>query len=304
MKIKLVLFLFTLFLLCSCEQVIDIKLPPHEPRLSVHAVIEKGDSVLLAWVGYTVGILDTTELSNWFWDEDSLRFSSSPWVNNAIVRIYENDQLIGTLQAEAHLHLYRLWLNSPLQAIGKNYELEVSAPDYPTARATLSFPRQGQIADLRYEPLAGKDNAGNDMDRISFNLIDPPGKGEVYNFSVIVGHFNSFDNQIYEYSAYISSADPLLEQGNSNLLFTDANHDGQTYPVQFLCYPIDTFGNGYGRLVVSNNTRAEYFFNKSYRDYVSAQGNPFAEPVVLYSNIENGRGLFLGRISQRFVLIN
>ncbi len=40
--------------------------------------------------------------------------------------------------------------------------------------------------------------------------------------------------------------------------------------------------------------RSGYLYRRSIDDYENAQGDPFAEPVQVYSNIENGYGIFAG----------
>lgn len=306
MKIN-ILSTLSLFMLLfsSCEQVIDIKLPPHEPHLVVYANIDEGDTEIIAWVGYTVGILDTADLGNWHWfEEDSLNYSESAWVPNASIRIYENDLLLAELQPVPHLRIYRASLSAPLQSAGKTYEMEVSAPDYPTVTAKMVFPREPQIGNIVYEALGGRDEYGYEMDRVSFDVLDPAGSGDIYDFSATVGRYDSFENRRYEQLAHISSNDPLLEKAYPSVLFSDAGNDGQTYPIQLILYPIDTSNGGFGRLKVSCITKTEYFFHKSYNEYVNAVNNPFAEPVVLYTNIENGRGLFIGRQTKIFNIVN
>lgn len=302
-----IFFIFPLFLilLSACEQVIDIKLPPHDPRLVVYSNIVEGDSSLVVWVGYTVGILDTTNLSGWSWfEEDSMKFSESAWVPNATVKIFENDVLLAELQPNSNLRVYQIALSSPLSASGKTYDLEVSAAGYPVATAKFVFPRAPEISNLRYEPLVSRDLIGNPMDRISFSIEDPIGLGDSYSFLTLVGFYDSFEQKWYEFNGYIMSNDPQLEDSYPNLVFTDVNNDGQTYPVQLLCYPIDTSNAGYGRLIVDAISKVEYFYIKSYQSYSNAVGNPFAEPVILYTNIENGRGLFIGRHRKKFNIVN
>jgi hypothetical protein len=43
------------------------------------------------------------------------------------------------------------------------------------------------------------------------------------------------------------------------------------------------------------NTSEAYFnYLKSFNMYQRASGNPFATPVQVYSNVENGMGIFAG----------
>jgi len=51
---------------------------------------------------------------------------------------------------------------------------------------------------------------------------------------------------------------------------------------------------------VSALSEEMYLFYKSYAAYDNANGNPFAEPVVLYSNMSNNMGCFGVSTTKRF----
>jgi hypothetical protein len=54
------------------------------------------------------------------------------------------------------------------------------------------------------------------------------------------------------------------------------------------------------RVKVSALSEEMYLFYKSYAAYENANGNPFAEPVVLYSNMSNNMGCFGVSTTKRF----
>ena len=54
------------------------------------------------------------------------------------------------------------------------------------------------------------------------------------------------------------------------------------------------------RVKVSALSEEMYTFYKSYTAYENANGNPFAEPVVLYSNMSNNMGCFGVSTTKRF----
>ena len=50
----------------------------------------------------------------------------------------------------------------------------------------------------------------------------------------------------------------------------------------------------YLEIRLNNLTKSKYLYKKSYDLYENASGNPFAQPIQVYSNITNGIGIFAG----------
>jgi len=80
------------------------------------------------------------------------------------------------------------------------------------------------------------------------------------------------------------------------LMLKDQNFDGENYALTFTVInyaelkDMDLFGEI--RLV---NTSEEYFnYLKSFNMYQRTINNPFATPVQVYSNVNNGMGIFAG----------
>lgn len=299
----IILSILFLFLLESCQKTITIKLPTHEPVAVVRCNIEEGDSVLTVWVAETVGILDTQYIGEYAYQEfDSLKYAESNWVPDATVSIYENGNLLAVLTPVPHLRVYRAYLPQALQCSGKSFELQVTAPGLPEATATLNFPVEPQFGDLVYQPLAGRDTDGFAMDIVKFKLQDPAGQGNYYKVQVWSEIIDTaqFD-QSNRFPNYLVSSNPILEADDNGLVISDIGIDGQNYEVSFLCYPLDSSFSR-NTLEVIGIDRATYFYRKSLNDYNGAVGNPFAEPVIIYSNVNNGRGLFSGSFRKKIPL--
>ena len=43
---------------------------------------------------------------------------------------------------------------------------------------------------------------------------------------------------------------------------------------------------------LANMSKDSYLYLRSLQQYMQARDNPFAEPVVVFDNIENGHGIF------------
>ncbi|KAA3640405.1 MAG: DUF4249 family protein, partial [Bacteroidetes bacterium] len=78
------------------------------------------------------------------------------------------------------------------------------------------------------------------------------------------------------------------EQG---LVFTDKAFDGNEYTIKGWDYgwweTVESF-----KLELVNLSKDGYLYLRSLEDYYNSEGNPFAQPATVYSNIENGYGIF------------
>ena len=100
------------------------------------------------------------------------------------------------------------------------------------------------------------------------------------------------------------------EQG----LFTDLLFNGQNKTLEIKIPPLkkDYVFNENGKLnsektlsltlYLHNISKSYYYYRTSLELYVDASRNPFAQPVQVFSNINNGFGIFAGAQISYFVL--
>ncbi|MBK7028756.1 MAG: DUF4249 family protein [Bacteroidales bacterium] len=88
---------------------------------------------------------------------------------------------------------------------------------------------------------------------------------------------------------------PLIEftEGES-YYFSDQYVNGQEFSIELpITYSGDT--PGVDIFVELSTLSKDYFlFRKSLIKYNESQNNPFSEPIKIYTNIENGYGIFAG----------
>jgi Domain of unknown function (DUF4249) len=63
-----------------------------------------------------------------------------------------------------------------------------------------------------------------------------------------------------------------------------------------------TVTDRYNEIYVANTDKAYYFYNTAIDKIRKANGNPFAEPVLTYTNIKNGLGVMAGYNQSRIVI--
>ncbi len=63
-----------------------------------------------------------------------------------------------------------------------------------------------------------------------------------------------------------------------------------------------TVSDRYNEIYVANTDKAYYYYNTAIDKIRKANGNPFAEPVLTYTNIKNGLGVMAGYNQSRIVI--
>jgi hypothetical protein len=293
MKYILLLSFVAIFSACR-PQVVDIKIPDAAPRLVVHANWKiDGNPWLWLWVGHTVSILSDSSLNNNSSqspnEEDN--YAGTAWVENASVELYENGQFLATLLPNAATHTYRF--NFPtgqrLQANAK-YELRISAQGYTAVTAAQENINTPATTIHSYQPNGARDINGEQLDVLEVNM--PANNSDSRQYFDLIAKITSRDSTVSNYREYLftQSPDPSLESSAGRIVYkAEANSPSQKIRlhlplVDTTVYSLD--------LEVRNITADNFKYYKSLIAYYAANNNPFAEPVVLFSNIQNGRGLF------------
>ncbi len=239
-------------------------------------------------------------------DNADLRF-----INNATIKLFKDSELIETLTEQDPDGWYRS-VNS-LPEMGRVYSIEVSSPDFEnTLFAKEITPQEVPLSNITavisdstfYESNRnGNYYYGGNVEG-NFNILfkDPPGidnyyQLSIYYFDTVYQQPDSLDYVIRKMELAISSDDPAVENGENfvtKLLFTDYVFDGQDYQLKI---DFSEWRPRKGRLynfeLLALN-RSGYLYRKTITAYNNARNDPFAEPVKVFSNIENGYGIFSG----------
>lgn len=277
-----------IMLLASCEDlfdgtVLEVELPPHDSKLAPYAFFRDTDSVLTVMVGKSVGVLDSI---------------NPDIVYGATVELYKNGVLAYNFTFADSVRGYQVALTEPFDpVVGDEYELRVSAEGFETTSGVQKVPEKVEIIDATWNVDGGVDEFGDPVDIFELTFQDP---GGVRNFYEVNGYsdikYNDpFDSTItYEYRStfYFESNDPNFSNGT----ISDANFNGQEYTLRLQSYASFFTGDpNYvytGRISLSSATPEYANYINSLNNYWNADGNPFAEPVLLYSNMSQGLGAF------------
>lgn len=181
---------------------------------------------------------------------------------------------------------FRYYSSDFIPVPGKKYTLNVSHPDFPPVRAEQTAPYEVAPDSAIYIIEAGNDQSGDRTSAVDIYFQDPPG---VENF---------YEVRIYNYTNYyyidVQSAEPgSITSDLDFVLFSDKVFDGQQKRLRINFYPVDSAGDPSGLVVRWRSISPETFkFNEAMIKYFNSVNNPFLTPTQIYTNIENGVGVF------------
>ena len=292
MRLFLLLFPAAVFL-TSCDNLVngvvrDIDLPPHESQLAASLFLDSRDSAISAIVSSSKGIYDTGQ-SKSVKDAECILNVGSTTYNWSTMDQYEN---------------YTELLPDRFGAPTDSLIFTVNHSDYTSVSATQVFPSAPQVSvELNY---GATQLYGEISDELIITLKDTPGVNQHYIVSIDV-HFRTTlsgqDTSEY-YNLYWETEYPnstrLWGQESALLLSEDGLDRNIKFSAATGINPIDFAMLHEYRVKVSALSEEMYLFYKSYAAYENANGNPFAEPVVLYSNMSNNMGCFGVSTTKRF----
>jgi hypothetical protein len=296
MQLKKIFAWSALLILLSCEKDIKVKAPSQEVKLVVNSITAI-NRPFTATIGKTAGILDLTTPQSYL-------------VNNAIVLLYENNVVKDTLTYNSSTGIYKVRNNTMARA-GFRYQMKASATGFNSAEAETSLPANIRIESITRRFSVRTDSDSTMHDEIKIRFTDD---GTISNYYLMKFRrpFNNGRDIHYEDMYCIRSLDtdidrrtdidPILFEDciDRELMLSDKHFNGRVKELSIFIRshelePVLNPANGrqYKAVIELNNITADqYKYRKSYRAYRDSDGNPFAEPVLVYTNIKNGYGLF------------
>lgn len=286
---KLLIALFIPWAFNSCIKPVEIDLPKHEERLVINSLFSPQE-VIKVNVSASVQI-----------DENE-----APFLNNANISLFKNGEYIENLSYMPMEYQDGNYFSQHIPEVGSTYEITVEHPDYKSVSSNNRVPSQPIV-----ESVVLSENVYHedyfDFLELTLTFNDPEG---VKNYYEVSGYFidtYQFDNQIdtIPYPIYFNSDDLVIKSEETEeyfletLVFTDKLIDGQTYPLTLRFQDIESY---YGELdadeiyVVLKSVSEEYY-NYMKKLGMNLNGDYFDiwesyEPVQMYTNIENGFGVF------------
>lgn len=308
--------LLLLAALAGCESTVNLPEPPHTPRVALSFTLTAApqDSVFedlyrerQLYVSTSQRVFDRTSLVG--------RADASVELRNAVGAVVERYRpvQIGPFGSTGTPGYYRPVLNFQPQP-GQAYTLRAAAPGLETTESTLTLPAPAAVESGSYTP---RNVAGTGLQefrgRLNLVVRDDPAAANYYlAFAQLLDaqgrpQRNRWSEVEVDYDSQSSSIDigqfqlSSPQQRYSLYPFADEGVNGQRIALATDVRFRTNCGGGsncsppaYLEVVVSSITSDAYNFYLSRRRYYDSDGNPFAEPAPLASNVRPGYGLFGG----------
>ena len=286
----------------SCEKVVYFEVETQENKLVVNSFIQPDSAGLM-----TIS-LSTDPLAVGF---DNVR------VESATVNIFRNGTLAGNFvhQGDGNYTIDAATLNAQS---GDIFSIEASAPGKETITAETEIPASVEIEEAKIIDTI--------FVEVSYSSIDS--LGNIFVIDTVVPHYKlqitftdhegvdfysitiNYKDAFSETYTCFTTEDPIFilgEYGGGNnegstvtlcneVYFNDITFEGtkKTMEVSLLEIPTDFVLDPKFEIKLKHVSSDFYKYRITANSQFGNQDNPFAEPVIVFSNIENGYGIFAG----------
>ena len=291
-----------LTVLISCETIVEIDLPEKEPVITVNSLFvpftPPYPQQFKVELTSSVPILDTSNYKT--------------IIPDATVYLFENNEIIDTLE---YIDTAEYYVSSVFPQTGKNYRLEVSKAGFNNVTCSDIVPERVCFDTATVINYGGLDSNGEPFSEITLSFSDPAGVVNYYEIAVSrAGSYNDY--------FYLSANDEIItsESYYPSILMFDARRP------QFLPYndikinetPKELkifYMPPYMKIIDGNNestyinshiidihfrsvSENYYKFRTSYLQHLNNKRGDglfgMNEPINVYTNVENGYGIFAG----------
>ena len=301
MKNTFILFLLAALVFSGCrKQVSDYERPDFDPQPTLNAVLQEDQPV---WAQISLAqCLDSVH--------------PTP-CTNAEVLLYVDGQFAEKLQHEGN----GLYVGETTAEALHEYACKVVIPGFDTLFAKTEMPEKPVVTRVEIMENATVDEEGTACPAIMISFNTNPDKNLYYQSCIDAAFFSYsyYHGQVYNSTGAkgtmhtsINTDDPvLLNEGSDQLLFSNEIITDNNYTLKvnasFNNHSYSHYGNeveydsiarkGYVVVSMSGISESGYHYRKSQEAYQEpdAYTNLFLgviTPINLYSNVENGRGVF------------
>lgn len=286
--------------LLSCGSLVQEVNPDRVPvataKLVVHSYISPQDTVLTVVVETPVAVVG---------QQDMINYGNRRYLGIATVNLSDGTRTVG-LPFSVKDQLYRLAPRELPIVAGRTYTLTVSAPNFPAITAQCVVPALVKPTEIRVDSVRQKQGQGSSVQYLARLLWrDQPGVVNYYSvggtiyLDVTRPNFAQPNPQLRRDTTITEQRRLSIDAGSAML--SDQNRDGQplisgTFRDYTYYYegPGATGRTSNQRIIMTLSSVDEnyYRYRIGIEQQNTANDNPFAEPVLIPSNIKNGLGCF------------
>jgi len=309
----------------SCEKEIEFKGEALDPKIVVYSVLDP-DSIITAGISVSHPIFDPEYTYKQIVNADVKLFEDGVFLESLVYVPLDS----GTLNIHP-LSVYASTSHKPVP--GKHYRLEVSLNGYKKAVCEASLPAPVDIISVDTSTQRGNDSERDyNVWNTRIRFRDPAGEENFYRLILRWSYGYYSGDKALPYSAYfpvfvyiqensyVDTKDPLLVPAEENslfgtdvpntyLIFSDELISGKEHELVFnipqIYQPIDTNYHEFMAITVElqSISRDLYKYLLTYAANSMLEDNFISEPVMVYSNVENGLGAFGACVPSRFSIM-
>lgn len=283
----------------SCTKVVDIDLPDHDSKLVINSLFTRGERININ-IGRSA----------------SINSGIPPGIYDSDINIYRESNLVESVRTSDSIYSTSF---GPVE--NGNYSIEVSSPGFETVRASDSMPTKTVLSNLEYTDKEWVNDWGEEFKLLKLSFIDSDENHNYYEIKLLKRYLTkNYRTSEYYYRTerlgIDGTPDPILEEAwqyfneTGGLVFDDTKFNTMQCNLEIF---IEVPNNGADEyeIIVELRSLSENYYNYKkqlgiylktvYEDIL--EGN--SEPINLYSNIENGYGIFAGYMSdiQHFTIV-
>lgn len=299
---KYFIFVSMIFFL-ACTKEVEIDLPKQPNQMVVYSILSP--IVFPLPKNLNLKLTYSKEISD----------STNNMISDALVLYYINNQLKDTVEFVDSLGVYPLLQNmSDYPVAGDKCAIRIIKEGFEPVYSEAIIPSKVMITDsVNITQIAYIDDLGFAHSKASLTFIDPVDEVNYYEIAVTQTYNSNSDNpehffelntndEIITTQSYYPSAFLLDLKYPKYLLFTDETFNGEEHTVDFFYLPPQASED---YLFIINHNLSFHLRNVS-EDYykykttlIQSKNNNtedilygMGEPINVYSNIENGYGIF------------
>lgn len=249
-------------ILISCEKEANIKLPEVKPMPVIFCYLSPSDTIIILNLSMSQPLFEKQNQSNY------------ESVKDAKVILYSAQGNISLIYNSTYDNYRASTTSYPIIA-GRTYKLVVTLNNGDVAEAETTVPDKSmQILSASVQTITTNNN---EFQRFKISFQDDVGQTNYYRVAMAT------------IQSYVPNDTTYSETGIRNT-YTDANKNGQLMEVSFDSYFPSNYGSAAYMIYLLNTDKDYYLLHNSLRNY--QEGNPFAEPSLVYTNIKGGLGVF------------
>lgn len=274
-----------LSVLWACEKEIVLKQEEVEPRIVVNSIFSANDTI---WV----------QLSE---SRNVLFEGELPVITDAALQLTDgNGSVLGEFIHESDGNYY---MPTVLPVAGNRYGIIASKAGLKSVSAFSAAPNLISVTSIDTVSFA-------DVSEMEFTIKFSDDVTETNYYSISIASYNGYPNElgevVYYENNYFTTKEFYVVNGGDDIGGDGTKYDSEFYFTDELLVGADISFKGriyyfsdseeprFFVVKVASLSEDLYKYKVTYANYLNTQGSPFAEPVRVYSNVENGFGIFGG----------